>query len=182
MIDTPLERLRAATRRARDLAGADDAPAFDPFPLLEALHRHGARAVVIGQVAGIMHGSTEPTRDLDLLWDGDPAHAPALTAALAAVGARLMDESGRPLPTRPDSLLRPKTQFTSAGADGDCCTPALAWGGLQVGDCLDRAVAAAGPDGLVVRYVCREDLIRMRRALGRPKDLRRADELDALPG
>ncbi|MEU1722878.1 hypothetical protein [Nonomuraea sp. NPDC005692] len=199
MIDEPLDRLRAAARRTRELAlergatgvahedadddagtiGTDGALGFDPFPLLEALHRHRVRAVVIGQVAGIMHGSAELTGDLDLLWDGRPAHAPALAAAFASVGARFTDETGGPLPLHPDSLLRPKTCFTSPGAGGDCCTPALPWGGLRVGECLDRAVTATGPGGLEVRYVSRADLIRMRRALGRPKDLRRAAELEA---
>jgi hypothetical protein len=50
---------------------SDDAIGFDPFPLLAALHEAGAQAVVIGQVAGILHGSSELTGDLDLLWDGD---------------------------------------------------------------------------------------------------------------
>jgi hypothetical protein len=199
MIDNPLDRLRAAARRTRELArnrtatglghqdadddvgtiGTDDALSFDPIPLLEALHHHGVRAVVIGQVAGIMHGSAELTGDLDLLWDGVPAHAPALAAAFTSVGARLTDEAGNPLAPHPDSLLRPKVQFTSPEAGGDCCTPALPWGGLRVGEFLDRAVTAADPGGLEVHYVCRQDLIRMRRALGRPKDLRRADELDS---
>ncbi|MFF0775661.1 hypothetical protein ACFYUK_42710 [Nonomuraea wenchangensis] len=202
MIDEPLERLRAAARRTRELAlsrertglgqedaddeagtiGTDDALGFDPFPLFEALHRHGVRAVVIGQVAGIMHGSTELTGDLDLLWDGAPAHAPALAEAFAAADARLIDERGDRVAARPDLLLRPKVPFVSPGAAGDCCTPTLPWGGLQVGEFLDRAVTAVGPDGLEVRYVSREDLISMRRALGRPKDLRRAAELVGLVG
>ncbi|MEV4383556.1 hypothetical protein [Streptosporangium sp. NPDC049644] len=200
MIDEPLERLRTAARRTRELAlgragtglghedadddvgtiGTDGALGFDPFPLLEALHRHGVRAVVIGQVAGIMHGSTELTGDLDLLWDGVPAHAPALAAAFTSVDAQLADETGNPVATHPDSFLRPKVQFTSPGAGGDCCTPALPWGDLHVRECLDRAITAVDPGGLEVHYVSRQDLIRMRRALGRPKDLRRADELDSL--
>ncbi|GAA3677200.1 hypothetical protein GCM10022224_046720 [Nonomuraea antimicrobica] len=200
MIDEPMERLREAARRTRELArsravtgqghhdadndvgtiGTDGALGFDPFPLLEALHRHGVRAVVIGQVAGIMHGSTELTGDLDLLWDGTPAHAPALAAALASVNAQLFDDAGNPVATHPDSLLRPKVEFTSPGAGGDCCTPALPWGGIRVEESLDRAVTAVDPGGLEVHYVSREDLIRMRRAIGRPKDLRRADELDSL--
>jgi len=200
MIDEPLERLRAAAQRTRELAlkragtgvdhadadddvgtiGTDGALGFDPFPLLEALHRHGVRAVVIGQVAGIMHGSAELTGDLDLLWDGEPVHAPALAAAFMSVGARLADETGTPVATRPDALLRPKVQFTAPGASGDCCTPDLPWGTLHVREILGRAVTAYGPGGLKVHYVSREDLIRMRRALGRPKDLRRAAELDRL--
>jgi len=202
VITEPLERLRAAARRTRELAlnraatglghqdadddvgtiGTDGAAGFDPFPLLEALHRGGVRAVVIGQVAGIMHGSAELTGDLDLLWDGVPENAPALAAAFASVGARLSDERGDPLANRPESFLRPKVQFTSPGAGGDCCTPALPFGGLPVGECLDRAITAVGPGGLEVRYVSRDDLIRMRRAIGRPKDLRRADELGGSAG
>ncbi|WP_246090138.1 hypothetical protein [Nonomuraea deserti] len=199
MTDEPLERLRAAARRTRELAlnraatglghedadddvgtiGTDDALGFDPFSLLEALHHNGVRAVVIGQVAGIMHGSTELTGDLDLLWDGTPAHAPALAAAFTSVNAQLADETGKPLATHQDSFLRPKVQFTSPGASGDCCTPALPWGNLQVREFLDRAITAVDPGGLEVHYVSREDLIQMRRAIGRPKDLRRADELDS---
>ncbi|GAA4937656.1 hypothetical protein HD597_004739 [Nonomuraea thailandensis] len=200
MIDEPLERLRAAARRTRELAlsraatglshedadddvgtiGTDGAVGFDPFPLLEALHDHGVRAVVIGQVAGIMHGSAELTGDLDLLWGGVPAHAPALAAAFASVGARLAGDAGEPMEVRPEAFLRPKVRFTAPGAGGDCCTPALPWGDLDVRELLDRAITAVGPGGLEVHHVSRDDLIRMRRALGRPKDLRRADELAAL--
>lgn len=81
MDDEALERLRRAVVRTReatrgrpatglrhgeadDRAGTfatDDARSFDPFPLLAALSRAGARAVVIGQVAGILHGSAELT-------------------------------------------------------------------------------------------------------------------------
>ncbi|WP_433428743.1 hypothetical protein [Nonomuraea sp. CA-141351] len=199
MIDEPLERLRAAARGTRELAltraatglghedadddvgtiGTDAALGFDPFPLLEALHHSGVRVVVIGQVAGIMHGSTELTGDLDLLWDGSPAHAPALATAFTSVNAQLADETGNPVATHPDSFLRPKVQFTSPGAGGDCCTPALPWGTLQVRECLERAITAVDPGGLEVHYVSRKDLIQMRRAIGRPKDLRRADELDS---
>ncbi|MFC4535222.1 hypothetical protein [Sphaerisporangium dianthi] len=199
MIDEPLERLRAAVRRTRELAlnrastglghqdadddvgtiGTDGALGFDPFPLLEALHRNGVRGVVIGQVAGIMHGSTELTGDLDLLWDGAPAHAPALAAAFTSVNAQLIDDKGDPVAMHPHSFLRPKVQFTSPGAGGDCCTPALPWGDLRAREFLERAITAVDPGGLEVHYVSREDLIRMRRAIGRPKDLRRADELDS---
>jgi hypothetical protein len=54
---------------------------------------------------------------------------------------------------------------------------------LPVREFLGRALTVSSPDGFDVHYLSREDLIRMRRAVGRPKDLRRADELDRLgPG
>jgi hypothetical protein len=82
---------------ADDISGTvltDDAVGFDPLPLLRALDRAGARVVVIGQVAGIMHGSRELTGDLDLLWDGDAAQAGPLAAAFAGPSARLTDDDG----------------------------------------------------------------------------------------
>ncbi|MEV8569779.1 hypothetical protein AB0436_30185 [Streptomyces sp. NPDC051322] len=200
MADDMVERLHEALRRTREFTagrlatglshegaddtvgtiGTDDAHGFDPLPLLRSLHEAGARVVVIGQVAGILHGSTELTGDLDLLWDGDPVQAQLLTAAFRAVGARLSDGAGASVPLGPDAFLRPKVQFASPGASGDCCTPALPWGSLAVADFLDRAQTVADPGGFEVHYVRRADLIRMRRAVGRPKDLRRAEELERL--
>jgi hypothetical protein len=155
-----------------DVAGTfatDGAIGFDPFPFLRALHDAGARAVVIGQVAGVMHGSTELTGDLDLLWDGAPAQARALRDALLAANC----------PSLPD-LTGAQAAYRVTGAVGDLCTPELPWGDLRVAPCLDRAVSAHDPTGFTVHYVARPDLIAMRRALGRPKDLRRAAELEAL--
>jgi hypothetical protein len=188
-----MRRLRAATtgreRRglshddADDVAGTvatDDAIGFNPLPLLRALHEHGAVVAVIGQVAGIMHGSRELTGDLDLLWDGYPGQAPSLAAAFAAAGASLADADGRPLPCEPAAFSGPKVLFRSASASGDCCTPALPWGDLPVADFLARCHVVAAGDGLVIRYLDCADLIRMRRAAGRPKDLRRVSELELL--
>jgi hypothetical protein len=198
--DEAVQRLRRAVERidmltrdrpatglthddADDDAGTiatDSARGFDPFPLLRALHDAGARAVVIGQVAGILHGSVELTGDLDLLWDGDPAQAEAMARAFAALDARLVDDDGEPVALAPQAFALPKVQFESAQASGDCCTPALRWGALSVRDYLDRALTATGPDGLRIHYLCREDLILMRQAVGRHKDLRRAEELEGL--
>jgi hypothetical protein len=65
-------------------------------------------------------------------------------------------------------------------ASGDLCTPALPWGDIPVADYLPRALAARAADGFVIRYLDLDDLIAMRRAVGRPKDLRRAEELGGL--
>jgi hypothetical protein len=150
---------------------------FDPFPLLRALDRHGAEAVVIGQVAGILHGSRELTGDLDLLWTGDASQATAFAHAFASLSADLTDDDGRALTCDSTAFALPKVQFRTAGASGDCCTPALPWGDLPIADFLRRA-RTVRVDGFHIRYLDRADLSRMRRAAGRPKDLRRAAELD----
>ena len=196
---TPLDRLDDATRRLAGLTrgrprtglghddadddtgtvATDDAIGFDPVPLLRALDRAGAHVCAIGQVAGILHGSTELTGDLDLLWAGDPAGRAALAAGFAAVGARFVDEDGTPV--GPEGLALPKVQFSTPAASGDCCTPALPWGDLPVTDFLTRAEAYRTADGWTLRWLARDDLVAMRRGAGRPKDLRRAAELDSLP-
>jgi hypothetical protein len=165
---------------ADDVTGTaltDDAIGFDPLPLLRALDESGARVVVIGQVAGIMHGSRELTGDLDLLWDGDAAQAGLMAATFSAMSARLADDDGTPLPCEAGAFLRPKVLFHTATASGDCCTPALPWGALPVAGFLDRCEIASA-DGFRIRYLNRRDLIDMRRAIGRVKDLRRAEELE----
>ena len=86
----------------------------------------------------------------------------------------------RALPCEPAAFSLPKVLFRSAFASGDCCTPALPWGDLPVAAYLARCQVAAAADGLVIRYLDRADLIQMRRAVGRPKDLRRASELSAM--
>lgn len=158
----------------------DSARNFDPFPLLRAFHSCGASVAVIGQVAGILHGSRELTGDLDLLWSGSPAEAPALVEAFSSVGACLVDDDLRPVSLALPAFSLPKVQFESAQASGDLCTPSLPWGSLPVGDFLSRALTVSDVDGLAVHYLRREDLIAMRRAVGRPKDLRRAAELERL--
>jgi len=168
---------------ADEVAGTvdtDDAAGFDPFPLLRALDRCGARVVVIGQVAGILHGSAELTGDLDLLWSGDADQGARLARGFGAAGAVLTDDDGRAVGCDPAAFALAKVQFRTGTASGDCCTPALAWGALAVADMLARARAAVAADGTVIRYLDRPDLIAMRRAVARPKDLRRAAELEQL--
>jgi hypothetical protein len=195
----PVRRLREALRRlagqtrgrprtglthqdADDVtgtAGTDDAAGFDPLPLLRALDLAGAQVVVIGQVAGIMHGSRELTGDLDLLWDGNPSQAGPMAAAFSQASAQLTNDDGAPVPCDLEAFRLPKVLFRTATASGDCCTSALPWGNLPVAHFLRRYETARAGD-FTIRYLSCEDLILMRQAIGRPKDLRRAAELQAL--
>jgi hypothetical protein len=158
---------------------SDDAIGFDPLPLLRALDQHETRVVIISQIAGILHGSSELTGDLDLLWSGDQIEAPAMSAGFSAVKASLFDDRGRPLQSGPEAFALPKVLFRSDTAAGDCCTPALPWGELDVRGFMARAESCV-VDGIRLRYVARPDLIAMRLAVGRAKDHRRATELKFL--
>lgn len=193
LLDLAVDRLARSTRgRAPTGLGHDDADAdtgtvatddaigFDPRPLLGVLDTAGARAVAIGQVAGLMHGSRELTGDLDLLWSGAEIEIPAMVAAFTAAGAELFDDDGEPVAIGPEALRTPKVLFRTSSASGDCCTPALPWGGLDVSAFIERALQARAADGTGIWYLNLEDLIAMREALDRPKDVRRAAELRAL--
>ena len=177
------DRLRTGLRHddAPEDAGTlatDDAVGFDPFPLLRALHRSGVIVVVMGQVAGILHGSQEFTGDLDLLWAGGVEQAGRLAQAFASLDATLTDASGAALPRTAAALDISKIDFRTATCCGDCCTPALPWGSLPVEDYLGDPDRVTCDDGTVIRFVRRDALIAMRLGVGRPKDLRRAAELN----
>ncbi|MFJ9818453.1 hypothetical protein ACIRU3_24975 [Streptomyces sp. NPDC101151] len=77
-------------------------------------------------------------------------------------------------------LDRSQVGYRVTGASGDLCTPALPWGAMDVTPCLMGAEITRDPAGFTIRYAALDDLVRMRRALGRPKDHRRADELARL--
>lgn len=190
-LDAAIVRLRALTAGRRPSGSShdtadecqgtvatDDAIGFDPWPLLRALHRRDASVVVMGQVAGILHGSDELTGDLDLLWTGEQSQRTALALAFADVGATLTGAEGEEVSGDPFRL--PKLLFRSPSASGDLCTPDLPWGCLAVHEFIARADSTTALCGTVIHYVSLQDLILMRRAVGREKDLRRAAELDWL--
>lgn len=158
---------------------SDDAVGFDPLPLLRALAHQGAPAVVIGQVAGIMHGSVELTGDLDLLWSGRPTDSGRMAAAFTEVRAELFDDRHAPVEDPARAFALPKVLFRTSSASGDCCTPTLPWGGLDMRAILARA-EWTHVEGVPVRYLAFGDLMAMRRLSGRPKDRRRLTELERL--
>ena len=164
---------------ADDIIGTidcDDAIGFDPLPLLASLDRAGVKAVVIGQVAGILHGSLDLTGDLDLLWSGHDDEVAGMVMAFTDVDASLSDDDGRSVTCGPAAFGLAKVNFRSTQASGDCCTPSLPWGTLDVRQFMDRAEWCE-VNGVRINYLSKSDLIAMRLAAGRPKDLRRAAEL-----
>lgn len=158
---------------------SDAAAGFDPRHVLRALAAHGAPAIVIGQVAGILHGSAELTGDLDLLWSGGPEDAQRMAAAFTSLRAELFDDDHARIAESSSAFALPKALFRTSSASGDCCTPRLPWGDLDVEAYLRRA-ASTEIDRYLVRYVALDDLIAMRRASGRAKDLRRLEELERI--
>jgi hypothetical protein len=69
---------------------------FDLRSLLETLHQHDVRFVVIGGVAVGAHGFVRGTEDLDLVPGPDPENLGRLTEALSALESTLPTVDGRP--------------------------------------------------------------------------------------
>lgn len=156
-----------------------DGPDFDPIRMLGALNGAGVRYVVIGAVAGRMLGSPSLTGDLDICHARDPENLRALAGVLDGLRARLRGVADD-VPFRLDArTLGNGDAFTFSTDAGDLdvlATPA----GTTGFDDLIRLAESVDIDGLEVRVASIDDLIRMKRAAGRPKDLIEVEVLAAL--
>lgn len=153
--------------------------AFDPVLVLQTLDRHGVRSVVIGGIAARLLGSPTVTRDTDICYERTPENLERLAAALEDLGARL-----RGVDEEVPFLLDAKTlaagdhfTFRTVAGDFDVLgTPAGVEG-------FDELVQRAKPfdiDGITVLVASIDDLIRMKRAAGRAKDLIEVEVLGAV--
>ena len=153
--------------------------AFDPLRLLETLNRHGVRYVVVGGIAGRLLGSPTVTRDLDVCYARDADNLRALTAALADLHPQLRDADAG-VPFRADArALRAGDLFTLETDAGDLDLLGTPAGTDGYAD-LARSATRTDLGGVVVLVAAVDDLIRMKRAAGRPKDLIEVEVLGAL--
>ena len=166
---------RAASSRGQHLSE----PAFDPIAGLRALVEHGVRFVLIGGYAAALRGSPMMTGDVDICPARDRSNFERLAEALLSLHARLRG-AAPDVPFLLDSrTLEAGDHFTFATDAGplDCLgTPAGTDGFVD----LDASATDEDLDGLVVRVTSLDDLIRMKRAAGRPQDRIAVEWLSAL--
>jgi hypothetical protein len=154
-------------------------PHFEPTRLLRALHEYDVAFVVIGGIASLAHGSPSLTRDLDICYERSRGNLESLAVMLLSVHAT---PRGFPegLPFKLDATtlgLGDSFTFATDFGDFDCLgTPS---GTRGYGDLAQTAVEAS-VEGLPVKIAAVDDLIRMKRAAGRPKDLAEIEILGAL--
>jgi hypothetical protein len=162
------------------LGGAGSLPApFDPLKALRVLLGRGVRFVIIGGFGGRLYGSPSVTNDLDLCYAREKPNLEGMAAALVDLHARLRGApEDVPFLLDAETLARGDhfTFTTDAGSLDIMGTPA----GVEGFEDLDRAATEMDLDGVRVRVASLDDLIRMKLAARRPKDLIEAEVLGAL--
>jgi hypothetical protein len=153
---------------------------FEPEAVIRLLGRHRVRWVLIGGLAAITHGAPILARGVvDICHARDDENLERLAAALTEVHAELRGADPG-LPFRLDTrALRAGDQFTfttDVGWLDILGTPA----GTTGFDDLARTADEFDVFGHRVLVASVDDLIRMKRAAGRPKDLLAVEELGAL--
>lgn len=155
-------------------------PAFDPLGTLAALLDAQVRFVVIGGFAARLWGSPSVTNDLDICFAGDNENLDALAQVLRGLGARLRG-APRDVAFRLDArTLAAGGTFTFVTTAGslDCVAEPAGTRGFD--DIHAGAVVMDLGDGVRVLVAGIDDLIRMKRAAGRPKDRIELEVLGAL--
>jgi hypothetical protein len=153
--------------------------AFDPLGAFRTLDRHGVRFVVIGGVGARLHGSPTVTNDTDICYERSPENLENLAAALRDLEARLrgVDEDEPFLLDAKTLAAGDHFTFTTRAGEFDCLGTPAGVGGFD--ELADGAVPF-DVDGLTVLVASIDDLIRMKRAAGRPKDMIEVEVLGAV--
>lgn len=153
------------------------APAFDE--LLRRLAAADVRFVLVGGFAVNAWGVVRGTKDLDLVVDPDPDNLARLGSVAAEVGGSVQ---------RPDALAGSARSIAAMISEGERVMITTPLGAIDVVQGLDgvppyadlrdkaEAIVVFGVEVLVCSL---EDLRKMKRAAGRPRDLVDLEDLDA---
>jgi hypothetical protein len=147
--------------------------------LLEALTQARVEFVVIGGFAATAHGSAHVTVDLDIVYGRASDNVGRLAEALRPFNPYLRGAPpGLPFQFDAETIKR-GLNFTLVTTAGDLDVLGEAAGGGRYEALLPRTQLQT-VFGLECRFVDLETLIHLKRAAGRPKDLERIAELEAL--
>jgi hypothetical protein len=140
-----------------------------PQPLLQALDRYGVDFVLVGGLAGLAHGSSYPTYDLDIAYSRDDSNLRRLVDALREIRVTLRGApADLPFQLEVETLANGAnftfdTEFGSFDVLGDVA-------GIKSYDELRRGSKIKEVFGVQVRIASLDHLIAMKRAANRRKD------------
>lgn len=154
-------------------------PVLHVRALLRRLAEGEVDFVIVGGIAAVLHGSPTVTHDLDIAFAPDAENLEALGGVLVSLGARLWGVA-EPLPFAADALtLQGVDLLTLETEEGRIDVMRRPIGAPPYDELRDGANMVE-IDGLRFRVASIEDLLAMKRAAGRPKDLAAVSELEAI--
>jgi predicted nucleotidyltransferase len=156
-----------------------DWPVFEPQRILGLLTTRGVDFVLIGGYAAVLHGSPRVTRDLDVCYATDTENLRALARVLDELNARLAGVE-EDLPFAADERTLSRVELLTLDTDAGRLDLLTAPAGFRGYERLRANAARYDIGGFLVKVAEIEDLISMKAAAGRPKDLADIAELEAI--
>ncbi len=146
-----------------------DAGPPDVERIFATLDAHGVEYVVVGGIAVQVHGHVRMTNDVDLIPSPTPENLTRLADALTELDARVLNPGSERL--KIDARMLPRAtlwQFSTRHGDVDVLHDAP--GAAPFPQLRERALVVV-PGDHPIPIAGRDDLIKMKRATGRPVDL-----------
>jgi hypothetical protein len=150
-----------------------------PTQLLVELSQAGADFVVIGGIAVVAHGHIRSTRDLDITYDTSAANLDALGKFLIAADARLRGVA-EVVPFMPDHRTLERVEMLTLETRHGSLDLLAAPPGAPPYRQLRKRAEAIEIEGRTVRIASIPDLVAMKRAAGRNRDLEDVEALRAI--
>jgi predicted nucleotidyltransferase len=144
--------------------------------ILEDLNEAEVRYVLIGGIALIRHGVVRATRDIDAVFDPDPENVDRIRRLAARWEATRPD--GSPIP---EDAISPQRSIHLATSRGELDLVSERTAGIAFGDLLGRAEIKK-VDGVEAPICSLADLVAMKRAVGRERDLADLTDLEEAHG
>lgn len=141
--------------------------------LLKAFNDNNVRYLVIGGYALVQYAEPRFTKDLDLWISTDRENAGAVFKALSEFGAPLSDMT--------EVDFAEEGYFYQIGVPPVRVDILMGIPGVRFDQAWERRNEVMF-DELMVRFISKDDLIKAKRAAGRPQDLIDADLLSSTPG
>ncbi|MGV3602838.1 MAG: nucleotidyltransferase [Dyadobacter fermentans] len=152
-----------------------DISSEDVLQLLKSLNEHQVKYLLVGGMAGVVHGHIRTTLDMDLWIGNTQENTDAFVGALLdneVIGAEL-------LRTMPLIFGWTSVRFGKSGFELDLGHSLKAFAATDFEQCHNRALIA-DYDGVPFRVIQLHDLIIEKKATARKKDLADVEELQRI--
>ena len=152
---------------------------LDPGRIVRALVERGVDFVLIGGLAAVLHGSPRVTQDLDICFATDSVNLEALGDVLVGLGARLAGVNDD-VPFVPDAGTLRNVELLTLDTDAGRVDVLARPAGFPGYSTLRERAERFDLGGTAFLVASIRDLLAMKEAAGRPKDLADIAELTAI--